>query len=119
MAWLSDSGNTPKTRLHYTSVTSYINTVGKVVAINFADLCDGSLNNLIKTETGGAPPSTPNTWTGTLSDCSAATDTCSDWTNNTEFAIGLTGNAENLTLTWTEVSSPPCHLLFHLYCVGQ
>ena len=120
MAWLSDSDETPITRFNTLSPVPYINTIGQRVAANFADLCDGALYNLFKTETGGALGDAFNTWTGTNSDCSANTDTCMDWESSSLSDSGGHGDPENTDSTWTELAvSIPCQATNHLYCIEQ
>jgi hypothetical protein len=77
-AWLSDSTHSPSTTFTR-SPTPYVLVDGTVIASNWGDLTDGTINHAIDlTETGGF--GTWNgyyAWTGTAEDGTASTQSCS------------------------------------------
>lgn len=127
-AWISAGQESASTRLvHKTTVYKLINNT--VVANNWTDLTDGSLQNLITTTESGVA-TTGNVWTNTLGngnvsnpDSSAACDagggfwTASVSTGNIQSFGGISTNSSNNF--WTYGVGAGCQSTYHLYCFEQ
>lgn len=88
------------------------------VAYGLADLIDGTLVNLIRKSESGADVGNVEVWTGTLSNGTKDTATCSDWTNDTS-GDGLWGFSANATSgKWTNAGfgGDPCTFDYPIYC---
>ncbi len=132
-AWLSDSKQSAAQRLTHGSV-NYVDTRGQVIANDWADLTDASLQRAITVdETGydwdadakhcGLMKVYANTWTGTATDGSARTPFCADWTTTAADAFGTEGYYCYASEAWT--ASPvvevrrSCSASLSLYCIQQ
>ena len=125
-AWLSDSKTSAADRLTHAEVP-YITPTADVVAVNWADLIDGSLLHPINsTEDGGFAPDyfayTNTTVTGEIND-SAPGAACDDWTStaqNLSVRFGGSGSSDG---GWTFSGSNTCDYISslgnHLYCLQQ
>ena len=134
-AWLSDSSASAAERLTHSSV-AYIDTRGQVIANDWEDLTDGSLQRAITVdETGydwdsdakhcGAFIVLANVWTGTAINGSSKPPFCSDWTDNSDLAtdFGHIGFYCYPSEAWTDESvgdtSKSCSAEVSLYCFQQ
>ena len=104
------------------NVGPYIRTDGALVANDWADLTDGTLQNPIShSHLGGAVSSPHFVWTGTSSDGTAkatTANTCSEWT--TTSAGATVGFASHSTLGWwTDFATYSCLSFARIYCFEQ
>lgn len=117
-AWLSDSLTSVSSRIAQASVP-YQRIDGVIVANNWADLADGSLNAPISiTEAGTAVVGT-GVWTNSKGNgsISSTTNTCTDWMSSS--GQGFRGNNSSTGRTWTSSGLLECGNDLHLYCVQE
>jgi hypothetical protein len=127
-AWLSTSTQSPSTRFTH-SATPYILTNGTVIANDWWDLIDGTLNAAISLDekghllssyvwTGTAPngtPLNPIQWgDGTYYN----TNFCADWTGISFLQVGV-GNSFAASSEWTFYIPWGCDYPNRLYCFQQ
>ena len=128
-AWLADSdpASAPATRFTQ-APNAYLrpgigSAAPQVVADNWTDLTDGSLELAIRvTENGDfISDSFFSAWSNvTIAGAQqSAVDHCSDWT--TTAGLGRVGHGEQTNSEWTAGTPSPtfCASAFHLYCFGQ
>lgn len=130
-AWLSDATISAKLRLaHYSNAYKLIN--GKVIANNWNDLTDGTLQNFINITELGTPFSR-GVWTGTKPDGSRSpredssfrNDNCSSWTDSTRLRYASTGLSYRTDDGWTDIgrgkaeARESCSTSLALYCFEQ
>lgn len=120
LAWLSaDDGTSPATRFTQVSVP-YRRLDGAVIAHNYADLTDGTLENPINLDEKGVESNTSRPWTGTSSSGQPLGANCDNWLSNTE--TGQTGNQLETSYKWSaDDLTPfvPCGNKQRLYCFEQ
>lgn len=118
-AWLSDNTDSPSTRFTQ-SEYGYINTRNEVIATDWADLTDGTINVPLNITEFGAQASGGSTWTGSLSDGTAngSGSYCGDWTST---AGTERRGANNVTNSgWSDAFSPTaCTSTLPFYCFQQ
>jgi hypothetical protein len=121
-AWLSDNTSTPSTRF-VQSTGPYRRIDGVIVADNYADLTDGSLDAAINvTEIGATISADVETWTSTKFDGTrAASGNCDQWTSPLSGIFTATfGSATTSNTTWTEKDlTSTCNEPRRLYCFQQ
>lgn len=133
-AWLSDDKIDAKSRLiHYSNAYKLIN--GTVLANNWNDLTDGTLQNFINITELGTPFSR-EVWTGTKPDGNRSPvpvgesllsgDNCSNWTSNSSSGtFASTGLSYTKNAGWTDIgggqagTERPCDIRLALYCFEQ
>jgi hypothetical protein len=123
-AWLSDTTASPSTRFTQ-SANPYVRVDGVIVADNWADLTDGTLDATISRDEHGALTAWTSVWTsttplGTIYP-SNGNYTCNEW-RGTSFYAGGTGSTLHTDGYWTAVlvnGIPDCNLRNALYCVEQ
>ncbi|MBU1104057.1 MAG: hypothetical protein KJ600_05875, partial [Nanoarchaeota archaeon] len=116
-AWLSNSTTSAFDRLHHSSVP-YVLVDGTVVADNWNDLIDGTIQHGINMlPTGQTLPFSTYAWTGTNFDGSSANDNCNDWT--TQDASVLRGISTATDSSWTSGQFSTCGQDGRLYCFEQ
>jgi len=117
-AWISDSTLSSKDKLeHYEG--RYIRLDGAIVANNWSDLTDGTLDNEINIdELGNILTSADNNgvWTGSLPDGSGSGRYCNDWVSNSQENNGTLGIFTLSSEAWTWEADAPCSFESHLYC---
>lgn len=91
---------------------------GVRVADDWADLTDGSLDEPVGITAIGSVAQVFFTWTGTLDDGTAWTNTCGDWTDTTaRGAVGYTGGSGP---NWTVTNGAGfCDDVKRFYCIEQ
>lgn len=93
-----------------------------VIANNWADLTDGTIdNNINRTETGSGGCSVGWVWTCTLLDGTAATCSdiwdCKNWSSPEASSTGIHGFCTSTGSTWTNsTTNTSCGGILHLYC---
>jgi len=121
MAWLSDSTGSPSTRFTQ-SEAPYVLVNGTVIANDWYDLTDGSIDNYFNRNEFGATvssssyPYTSTTAAGTLIDASR---TCSNWTATSgPVYFGCTDStSSSWSICWGGVNH--CAMSMPLYCFEQ
>ncbi len=123
-AWLSDSSTTAGERLTHSTVP-YVRTDGTVIAMNWDDLTDGTINVALSVDENGTTIDTgwPYTWTWTTANGSGGTPgwNCRDWT----YSGGLPDKGEcgfiyETNYKWSVIrSSDGCGESLYLYCIEQ
>lgn len=123
-AWLSDSTTSAAVRLTHAEVP-YITPRADVVAVNWANLIDGSLLHPIDSdENGGYAPDyfayTNTTVAGEIID-SGLGAACDDWTSTSQDFSARIGVSARSDGGWTFSGQNTCDALsdVHLYCVQQ
>ncbi|MCB9739712.1 MAG: SMP-30/gluconolactonase/LRE family protein, partial [Deltaproteobacteria bacterium] len=138
LAWIADSTTYPSI-YHDKSTVPYRRLDGGLIALNWNDLVDGTLDNPIDvTELGSKVPTTastsycgsnslPSVWTGTNTAGNRANSTssiyyCSNWNTTTTSSSyrGASGNATLNNSAWTtSCTTQRCNYKGHLYCFEQ
>ncbi len=121
--WISDNlGNMPSSRFHH-STDTYRLLNGNIVANNWIDLTDGSLDNSINLdEFGNIFSSTGQVWTGTKIDGSYVVDkNCLNWESNSASQLGEVGYFNYMDNKWTYWGLKGCSPSSggRLYCFEQ
>ncbi len=128
-AWLSDSSQSPSTRFPFFTGPWRLqpnavdgSNLPPVVATDLEDLttCGATcLKQAInRTETGEILTGSITVWTNTLSDGTASTDSCLNWTSNAGF--GLFGDASQVDPKWTNTNTTfGCNSALSLYCFEE
>lgn len=122
MAWLSDGSVSPTTR--FTQVGGrYILTNNVVVAYSWADLTDGSIKYINIDENTSEVVEGAYVWTNTKTDgdlySSTDTNTCNDFTVDSDSHTGVVGVSVQPFTYWTMFNNHPCDQVAHLYCFEQ
>jgi len=125
-AWLSDNNTTASSR-HIHSTDSYVRLDGLVVANNWEDLTDGTLQNAINIDEFGRNMNSWGIWTntqidGTLMNYGSAS--CNNWESAIDGTYGHLGCNINISTPvtdsyWTWNSSDYCSSTYPLYCIEQ
>lgn len=123
-AWLSDDATSARDRLTRASIP-YVRLDGIVVANNFTDLIDGSIQAPISITENGTPVSgggfTIFAWTGTRPDgTSEPGRNCSGWRDATNASSALAGVLQT-GASWSSIQNIGCAGFGsdHLYCLQQ
>ena len=122
-SWTSDSSTSPSERFIQSTVP-YLLMDGTLVANDWADLADGSLQHGIDQDEFGVTIPPTEVWTGTQPSGLPlfADGFCDDWTSTTNTLNGTVGIAGvNATdTTWTEVYLQECSRdNVRLFCIEQ
>ena len=122
LAWLADSNasSEPAARF-YQSTLPYLLTTGPQIADDWADLTDGSLDNILKWNEFGVEITSDDIWTNVTTDGTANVGPhCTDWTATA--GDGQRG-CRLADSRWTEchISTPfnACTGSKYLYCFQQ
>jgi hypothetical protein len=121
-AWLSDGTDVVYHRLN-NSTLPYVNNV-HVIANNWNDLTDGSIQNpIIYDENGIMHPTSSQdptgVWTGTQANGEKTYWNCGNWTDPNGGGLGETGTITETNSHWTVSNSTNCSIRNHLYCFEQ
>ena len=124
-AWLSVLGTSASSRLSH-SAYAYVDTLGQLIATNWADLTDGSIANPINIDENKTGPVYFDAYTGTdyrgmYYDDGIGNDfTCSGWTAAPSNGIGgWSGDMESTGFDWAGDGIGYCDAPNHLYCIQQ
>jgi len=113
LPWLADATESPATRFFQSSVPYIRRIDSSVVADDWADLVDGSLDIAI-TPVGGA------SWANVALPSATGTGTnCSNWTSGSAAATGRGGNGALISSAWTDAVDAACNQPRILYCFEQ
>jgi hypothetical protein len=120
LAWLADSTGSPATRF-YQSPEPYLLVDGTVVANNWADLTDGTIQNGISLTATGESFFGSNVWTNctTAGEFAQSNWSCNDWQDGSSEYYGLFGVKTSTDSGWTSAASYQCNTAHHLYCFEQ
>lgn len=118
-AWLSDGGNSPST--HFTrSDQPYVLTDGTIIASNWSELTDGSLDAPInRTEFGQEVSSYVWTSTTATSNVVNSNSVCFNWTDGSDNNSGSVGYTSDTNSGWSYAASDTCSSSYHIYCFRQ
>ena len=127
MAWLSDADSTPTIRFTTLPLGPYHMLDGRIVATNFSDLLDGTINaNINITELGDVLFGDIfgiSVWTGTKADGTSNPPFCEGragaWTSSQAGKFGSVGSTLQSIGSWTEAGFLFCGFGQHLYCFEQ
>ena len=121
-AWLSDSTGTATARLIH-STGPYKLVDGTIIADDWDDLVDGTLDAAIALDEDGAAIDVAAfnsyVWTGTNSAGDRWVSYCRDWTSQSADDTGLAGRGDVATSSWSLSSALTCSLMLRLYCIQQ
>lgn len=91
------------------------------IASNYSSLVSGSISAFRVSELGVRLDLlggyTDQTWTGTNSDGTVSSNTCSDWTSSSSGASGDYGEGDQPS--WSNAGTASCDNTYHLYCFQQ
>jgi hypothetical protein len=120
-AWLSDSTGNAIDRIFDGDGASFRLANGTIIADNWADLIDGTLDAPINLDEGGNDPGgTSAVWTATDLAGTLTGTHCSDWSSASNGDNGLIGEASATDATWTDVQgSNDCDQERRLYCFAE
>jgi hypothetical protein len=118
--WLSTSTSSPATSFYH-SPNPYTLVNGTVVASNWTDLTDGSLQSPINRTAAGdvIPPGGVWTSTGTDGLLYPGPGTCNDWVSDSGGDGGRVGSVSGADFTWTSYVSQQCSQTFRFFCFQQ
>jgi hypothetical protein len=117
-AWLSTEAAAAADRLVQSTVP-YVLVDGSLVADDWADLTDMSLETRINLDASGVER-TGDVWTGTLPSglSYVGQGDCDGFTNGSDGA-GLCGSTQSINSQWTASQLPGCSTRLRLYCIEQ
>lgn len=128
-AWISDSNTSAAMRLEHFNGPYYrlYNGVAEIVADNWADLTDGSLDRTlgiteygqVRNATEGVGITGDSAWTGTAANGTATTLNCGNWTIGTSPTTGTNGTNGGNVANWTSDGALYCQYALRLYCFEQ
>lgn len=122
-AWISDSKTPASSRLIHSNY-KYVLLNGAVVANNWQDLTDGSIQNPITiTERGDSPLYQSCVWTSTKTDGSnfepvSNITLCSNYSES-DSNYSVCGHNGSIDGQWTNWSTDMCNQYHPLYCIEQ
>ncbi|SFF35796.1 hypothetical protein SAMN02745121_08365 [Nannocystis exedens] len=117
-AWLSSATSTPLTRFT-PSTSGYARVDGIIIADDWADLLDGTLDAPISLTEFGTAANGAGVWTGTNADGTAALYMCGGFTT-TQTYHGETGSFSATNATWSKADQPlTCAGTRRIYCFEQ
>jgi Protein of unknown function (DUF1554) len=91
-----------------------------VVAVNWADLTDGAISAAIATdEFGVSAGSSTYAWTGTWTNGTPYSTSCTNWTDSAMTSSGHVGHTSAGNASWTASFDALCNTARRLYCVQQ
>lgn len=121
IAWLSDGSSSPATRLAHDPGLSYRLPDDTVVADDFADLTDGTIDAAIGLDELGNPlPSGAFVYTSTKTDGPYdGPQDCEGWTTSASGPVGRRGDPSLTDAGWTRSGISACVPQYHLYCFHE
>lgn len=121
-AWLSNDTQSPSTRFIQSDVP-YVLVDGTQIAINYDDLVDGTIQNVIDlTEGSDTVLAGLVVWTNTSINGTPqfiGEGNCSGWQSSAPEQLGLVGNPNSIVSQWTALQALSCDTLRALYCFEQ
>jgi len=123
-AWLADDTGSPSTR--FITAGSFVRAASPnvVIANDFADLSDGTLDNSVLLLANGVTPPAGFCWTNVaVGGVSGGGAHCNNWTSTSSGLSGSRGQHNLTSLSWTAGGSQNCDPNLvpaaRLYCVEQ
>jgi len=117
VAWLSTRESSVADRFER-STAPYVLVDGTVIADDWDDLVDGSIDALLNLDAEGQQRS-GDVWTGTRADGTAyPDDDCSGFTSASG-GVAQCGSTQSTGAPWTENITPACGTRLRLYCVER
>ncbi|MBP7682692.1 MAG: hypothetical protein KBB95_12390 [Deltaproteobacteria bacterium] len=123
-AWISLTTNAASSRITPATVPYVMLVAGQpgvVVADDWTDLTDGTLDAaIVRTETGDLVTQ-DFAWTNTLAAGNAPHDvaTCEGWTASDSGEIGIVGMTTGVDSTWSFALNRACDSQYSVYCVEE
>lgn len=121
-AWLSNDTQSPSTRFIQSDVP-YVLVDGTQIAINYDDLVDGTIENVIDlTEGSNTVLSGVAVWTNTSINGTPqfiGDGSCSGWQSSAPEQLGLIGSPNSIVSQWTAQQAVSYDTLRALYCFEQ
>ena len=122
LAWINDDKTWPAARMAPWE-GRYLLRDGTVIADNWDDLVDGTLDAPIRVdETGSwiADDATPYAWTGTSAKgLPVLTKQCSAWTTSSKDAAGRWGTLSSTDKNWSSSIDAECSATARILCIEQ
>jgi hypothetical protein len=127
MAWISTVADSPANRFTKSQVP-YVETNGWLVALDWNDLIDNSLNLAIaRTELGQVSPNTGGMCensvrlarTGTNPDGTQGPNICNNFTSANPNYLGTVGRTTSPTGSWSNCNPGACDIPMPIYCFQQ
>ncbi|MBL4636147.1 MAG: hypothetical protein JKY56_19965, partial [Kofleriaceae bacterium] len=115
IAWLSDSTTDAATRIIEANASGWVRPDGRPFALSRARLLTGQLLYPLSLDENGNE-ALVNVVSGTSMEGTRTTDTCGDWTSETE--QGESGRSDFVSRAWTSFGAFPCTSPAHIYCLG-
>jgi len=129
VAWLSSSPTIPSSltdaRDRVTNdqlnKSTYVNTGGVGIALEFEQLVDGGLDSSISFDESGTPVAgVTDVWTDTgINGLILSGESCLNWTSLDDDEMGLYGSANNKDAQWTALNLDKCDKAKRLYCIQK
>lgn len=116
-AWLSSSSVDAIDRMEDVGPWYLVDRTTLVFS-NAAQLATGPSSAIVMSE-GGERLAGKSVWTGTASQGTSASDTCSDWSSDRAAVDGQVGRSDATGPTWTSSTVETCGLYAGLYCIEQ
>jgi hypothetical protein len=114
-AWITTSTENISKRFGVAGAMPYRRVDGTIVANNYADLTNGTLENAINVDENGNIVTTDlDVWTGTMTNGEYITTNCTDW--GSTMGNGKVGQADLASNKWTDNKDIPCNDFARLYC---
>jgi hypothetical protein len=117
-AWLSNATTNAAARLTQSSA-EYVLVGGTVVANDWDDLIDGTLDAPIDRDETGASITASSVWTGSTEAGALLGNTCGSWTISTNAGWGHYGRSDSTTNAWSDAFVELCDVPHRLYCIEQ
>lgn len=117
-AWISDNSGSPDAK-HTHNPSRYQLVDGTVIADNWDDLTDGSIQHSINLDEDSHVYNGSNVWTNTLQQgtTKSSSDSCNNWSGTSGSA--QTGYSTYSNERWTDYISRACSISYRLYCFQQ
>ncbi len=115
-AWLSTATVDAIDRLG--TASGWVRTDGRPFVNSRSDLANARIFYPLLLNERGSPEVNDAVWTGTSSNGTANTSTCTNWTSAVDTASGSFGFGEYGTGAWTQNGGGLCSTTNHLYCFG-
>lgn len=125
-SWISYSGDSPSTRFTHATVP-YALRDGTIVANDWNDLTDGTLQHAIDQDENGATVTAADVWTGTTAAGGVppenpnppTTPYCNNWQNDSNVVNGVRGNTARTDAGWSSIDQVSCDHQLRFYCFEQ
>ena len=117
-AWVSTSSSSPNAQFNKSTGPYMLTDLTTVVAQNYTDLTDGTLQHPIDRNETNQLTGDP-VWTGTNPAGTAASQTCQNWSSISYSQSGDNGSVATTGAGWTSSATNRCNVRSHIYCFQQ